>query len=241
MPFCRECGAKVESEAKFCGSCGASQTAGALSSTTPLKKLKPLLIAVVVIAVVVLIFFVTQKPRIFEKHQSNIHNYVFGQNPEAEKAIASEIMNDTNKELKNKVREAVAARDYKTAIKYMDEVVAIKPDPSAYGIRGMLYYNNGNTEKAIEDLNQAIKLDSNNAEAHKALGLIKQDDGDYKDSVDELTLAIKNNPKDIESLLARSRAYRMLGDKDKAIADVKKVQKIDPKNPAAEQVLQYLQ
>ncbi|MCL6473104.1 MAG: tetratricopeptide repeat protein [Firmicutes bacterium] len=144
---------------------------------------------------------------------------------------------------KKQTTNAVKKGNYQLAVDNYSKVVNIlfSRSSSDYSTIAMLYYNNGNTEKAIENLNKAIKIDNKNSEAHKGLGIIKQDDGDLKGSIKELTLALKSNPKDIESLLARSRAYRLLGEKDKAISDLKQVQKIDPKNPAAANALQYLE
>jgi tetratricopeptide (TPR) repeat protein len=140
--------------------------------------------------------------------------------------------------------------DFATAIKHFNKVVLIeqlnpinmgKPTAAAHSYRGRLYFNNGEVNKALEDLNTAVKMDKQNAEAHFGIALIRLQEGDLKQAEKELTIVIKASPKWVEPYLSRSVAYRKLGDKDKAIADLKKVMKLDPKNAAAKTALDFLE
>ncbi|HCG99382.1 MAG: hypothetical protein A2074_00270 [Candidatus Aquicultor primus] len=140
--------------------------------------------------------------------------------------------------------------DFATAIKQFNKVVFIeqlnpvnmgKPTAAAHIYRGRLYFNNGEVNKALEDLNAAIKIDKKNAEAHFGIALIRLQEGDLKQAEKELTIVIKENPKWVEPYLSRSVAYRKLGEKEKAVADLEKALKLDPKNVAAKTALDFLE
>ena len=139
--------------------------------------------------------------------------------------------------------------DFATAIKHFNKVVLIeqlnpvnmgKPTAAAHVYRARLYFNNGEVNKALEDLNAAVKMDKNNPEAHFGIALIRLQEGDLKQAEKELSIVIKENPKWVEPYMSRSVAYRKLGEKDKAIADLEKVLKLDPKNVAAKTALDFL-
>ncbi|OIO87030.1 MAG: hypothetical protein AUK32_04650 [Candidatus Aquicultor secundus] len=137
---------------------------------------------------------------------------------------------------------AEAKGDFPRAINSFDKVVLLSPrDAAAFVYRARLYFNNGNTNAAIDDLNTAINIDKKNPEAHFGISLIRLQEGDLKQAVKELDLVIKERPKWIEAYLSREVAYRKLGDKDKAIKDLKQVLKLEPQNPAALNSLRALE
>jgi len=138
--------------------------------------------------------------------------------------------------------------DYAKAIKEFNKIVFLEKIvpfnsriTSAYIYRGRLYFNNGNVNQALEDLNAAIKIDKKSPEAHFGIGLIRLQEGDLKEAEKEFTLVIKERPKWIEPYLSRQVAYRKLGEKDKAMADLKKVLEIDPENEAAKNAMKIFE
>jgi Tfp pilus assembly protein PilF len=110
-----------------------------------------------------------------------------------------------------------------------------------YTYRARLYFNNGNTELAMQDLNEALRIDKNNPDAHLGVGLIRLQEGDTEQAVKEFTIVINKRPKWIEAYMSRQVAYRKLGDKKKAIRDLNSVLEIDPKNEWAKKALKILE
>lgn len=127
----------------------------------------------------------------------------------------------------------------------LESLVPLNPNKSkAYTYRGRLYFNNGNTNQALEDLNTAIKLNKKNPDAHFGIALIRLQEGDLKQAIKELDIVIKESKdkgRKVEAYLSRQVAHRKLGDKDKAVADLKKVLELDPKNEPAKNALRMLE
>ncbi len=137
---------------------------------------------------------------------------------------------------------AEAKGDFPGAIKSFDKVVFLSPrTASAFVYRARLYFNNGNTGAAIDDLNTAISVDKKNPEAHFGIALIKLQEGDLKQAIKELDIVIQERPKWVEAYLSREVAYRKLGDKEKAVKDLKAVLKLEPNNPAALNTLRAIE
>ena len=120
---------------------------------------------------------------------------------------------------------------YKEAIHYFN--AAIKKDNNlidAFGSRGLVYLKNGQKAKALNDLEYAVELKSNDYRVYLALaGMYKKTNGGSK----MLSLTKKNyqraieiNPRCVKCYLQRATFYMKILRRDMAIKDFSKIIKI---------------
>jgi tetratricopeptide (TPR) repeat protein len=89
-------------------------------------------------------------------------------------------------------------------------------------------------EKAIEDFNQALRLDPNNANIYAERGFAYSEIRDYDKAIADFTQAIKLSPNDSRIYYnARGSMYGSKGDFDKAIADYTQAIRLDPNTTRA--------
>ncbi len=81
---------------------------------------------------------------------------------------------------------------------------------------------------AIEDYNQAIKINPNYTDAYKNRGIARSDLGDKKGAIEDYNQAIKINPNFDKAYNNRGIARSALGDKKGAIEDLNQAIKINP-------------
>lgn len=98
---------------------------------------------------------------------------------------------------------------------------------------GVNKYEAGNYEGAIEDLNQAIKLEPQNALAYNRRGDAYYRLGDYEQAQADSSQAILLNPQDANAYFDRGFAYSELGKYKEAIADYNQAIKLNPQNAYA--------
>lgn len=87
----------------------------------------------------------------------------------------------------------------------------------------------GMTDKALNDLAQAIKLEPKLPFACLARGAIRADQGDFKGALADVDAALKLEPKNAETLVSRG-LYRMMTEDKDALADFDRAISIDPQN-----------
>ena len=90
-------------------------------------------------------------------------------------------------------------------------------------------FQRGDYNKAIEDYDEAIKLDPNYFEAYNNRGLAWAKLEEYNKAIDDFTKAIKLNPKLADAYYNRGIAWYELKEYNKAIADYGKAIKLNPK------------
>jgi tetratricopeptide (TPR) repeat protein len=151
--------------------------------------------------------------------------------------------------------------DYEMAIEEFTEAIKLDPElATAYRIRGQAYFagasdvvsvgenfskvitnSTGGTispaqrqafDKAIADYTQAIKLESDNADAYRLRGWVYSNKGDYDQAMTDYKQALRLNPDDAWAYNNRGIAYDAKGDSDKAIADYTQAIKLDPNFPS---------
>ena len=88
-----------------------------------------------------------------------------------------------------------------------------------YYNRAMSHYENGNYDLSIDDLNQAIRLSSNDADFYHMRALAYYQKDDYDRSIADYTQAIRLAPNNADLYLNRGNAYYQKDDYDAAIAD----------------------
>lgn len=137
---------------------------------------------------------------------------------------------------------AEANGNYAKSISSYDKVMMLtfSKTPEMYTYQARLYFNNGNIKLALQNLQIALSMNKNNPDAHLGIGLIRLQEGDTDEAIKEFSLVIKERPKWTEAYMSRQVAYRKLGEKKKAIDDLKMVLKIEPDNEWAQKALKAL-
>ena len=90
----------------------------------------------------------------------------------------------------------------------------------AHTNRGFAYGTKGQHDRAIQDYDQAIKLDPSNAIAYYNRGIAYSDKGQFDRAIQDYDQAIKLDPSDADIFYARSLARAKKGDKKGADADL---------------------
>jgi tetratricopeptide (TPR) repeat protein len=103
----------------------------------------------------------------------------------------------------------------------------LQPSVGAYRNRGFARHFLGDNKGAIEDLNQAIKLNQRNALSYIVRGEFRSEAGDKRGAVDDYNCAIKLDPR-LEYYHIRRHARSRIGDNTGALEDLGRIIKLDP-------------
>ncbi len=102
----------------------------------------------------------------------------------------------------------------------------------AYALRGLAYAEKGDTDRAIADYSEAIRLqpreDKLDAEVHMNRGVAYAAKEDYDRAIADYDEAIRVNPKYATAYYNRGLAYDNKGEYDRAIADYDEAIRLDP-------------
>jgi Flp pilus assembly protein TadD len=94
----------------------------------------------------------------------------------------------------------------------------IGPDFLISYFRGLAFERAGKPEEAVTAFRDAVKLDSNNAEAHLSLGKAEMSVGRLDAAISELQEALRLSPTNDQARRLLSKAYTRAGDKKRAAA-----------------------
>jgi tetratricopeptide (TPR) repeat protein len=86
----------------------------------------------------------------------------------------------------------------------------------------------GNHHKAIEDCNQALRLDPSSASAYINRGSAYDNLGEYSQAIEDFDEALRLDPDDAVAYRNRGLAYRNLGNLHRAIEEFDQALRIDP-------------
>jgi tetratricopeptide (TPR) repeat protein len=119
---------------------------------------------------------------------------------------------------------------YKEAIVDFEKSISIKPNDVGYSQIGLakFYLDDKN---AIDEVNKAIKIEPNFAEAYYIRGTINRDEGRYKEAISDLDQAIKLSKYNAKYYNTRGMLYFQMQDGNAAVADFTKA--INEKNDYA--------
>lgn len=122
----------------------------------------------------------------------------------------------------------IAARQYERAIADLGEAIRLKPSLArAYCNRALALTQKSEYDKALSDLNTGIEKDSKLPFCHYARGELYFAKGNYKSAIDDLTIGLRLQP-NVQGLTTRGKAYELLGDREKALADYRAALAIAP-------------
>ncbi|MEH2338157.1 tetratricopeptide repeat protein [Nostoc sp.] len=106
-------------------------------------------------------------------------------------------------------------------------------DADAYSNRGLARYKLGDNQGAIDDYNQALKINPDYALAYSYRGLARYKLGDKQGAIDDCNQALRINPNDAVAYGNRGNAHSDLGDKQGAIDDYNQALRINPNDAVA--------
>jgi tetratricopeptide (TPR) repeat protein len=98
----------------------------------------------------------------------------------------------------------------------------------AHAVRGASFVRKGDYDRALVDLNEALRLDPNNASVHNAFGVYYNAKGDHDRALPALNEAIRLNPRFLYGYRNRGVTHENRGDLNKALADFRVALDLDP-------------
>jgi cytochrome c-type biogenesis protein CcmH/NrfG len=143
--------------------------------------------------------------------------------PEAMKRMADKQVAPLMEQLKSKPNDPeimgkiahyyMVASQYKDAAIYYEKTVAVKPTAENWTNLANAYYYSESPDKAMEALNQALKIDPKSADALFNLGVLKwQVQGDSKGAIQCWETLIKTNPNhpqlaQVKQMIAKAKQH----------------------------------
>jgi tetratricopeptide (TPR) repeat protein len=106
-------------------------------------------------------------------------------------------------------------------------------DAFALGHRGSAWREQGESEKALADLNEAIRLDPSTAAWYSNRGMVYEELQEYDDAIADYSEAIRLDPNDARSYLNRGIAHKAKRAYDQAIHDYGMAIRLDPSSSDA--------
>ncbi len=112
---------------------------------------------------------------------------------------------------------------------FAQRIRANDEDALAFAHRGRAWKEEGESERALRDLTEAIRLDPNTSAWFSNRGMVYDELGEYDRAIRDYDEAIKLDPKDAQAYNHRGRAYKAKKDYDQAISDYSRAVGLDPK------------
>jgi lipoprotein NlpI len=109
----------------------------------------------------------------------------------------------------------------------------VGPRDAARSSQRLLYGRKGQLDRAIEDFDQAIRLNPNFAEAYVKRSIAHALKGQSDRAIEDLDQAIRLNPNYAQAFYNRGTAYDRKGQFDRAIEDFDQAIRLNPNNVAA--------
>jgi len=119
-------------------------------------------------------------------------------------------------------------RVWKDSISLWTDAIKNYPSVEAYLGRGVAYANAGNPEAALEDYNNAVRIEPSYVDIYKNKGNLYMETGDKEKALEEYEKAARINPQYGDIFTNRGNVYLSSGRVDKAIEDYSTAIKLSP-------------
>jgi tetratricopeptide (TPR) repeat protein len=128
------------------------------------------------------------------------------------------------------------------AISELEHTIQIEPqNATAFNDLGVLYYQNGNKEKALQCYEQAVRLDRRQSTFMKNLAdFYLMEQGRIEDAMKLYVEVLENDPEDIDSLIATGLVCTKMNNFTDARSFFQRALEIDPWNADARQAMDHL-
>ena len=145
--------------------------------------------------------------------------------------LASPQQSDPFESLLASAQQAQARSDFESAAEFYRKAVGIHPEiPELKANLGLMYYQLGQDQQAIDAFNQAIRLKPGLFVPNLFLGLDYVRLKRFNDAIPYLKRAVLLNATDIQVRLALGHAYTGVGKTRQATESYSRVVQLDPKN-----------
>jgi tetratricopeptide (TPR) repeat protein len=125
--------------------------------------------------------------------------------------------------------------DHDEAIKDYTEAIFRTRNPhwkaTYFNNRGYSYSRENDLSRALEDHNEALRLDPRNVHGHNGRGRVSLEQRDYASALQHFGEAIRLRPKFADLYSNRGLCYRKKRDFDQAVREYTEAIRLDPKNP----------
>jgi tetratricopeptide (TPR) repeat protein len=126
----------------------------------------------------------------------------------------------------------------------MDEerMATMPPEKHAAALTeaGMRFFSQGLILEAEREFQSALETQSDNAEAHAGLALVREHEGDVKEARAQAAASLKTQP-NVNAYLVLARLDLQANQKPAAAADVSSALKLEPQNPVARGIRQQIE
>lgn len=122
------------------------------------------------------------------------------------------------------IEDAIA--DYTMSIRYNNPELHLP-----YTNRGLAYYSLGEYDKAMDDFDEALRINPEHADAYNGRGFTYAELGNLDQALADLTTAIELDPEDASFYSNRGVLYRRRGDNEEALADYTRAIELNPTRP----------
>lgn len=129
----------------------------------------------------------------------------------------------------------LAAEDYTEALKHYDSAVDPRnPDSLNLYRRATSLHAVGETDRALSDYGDAIRIDPSNSLAYLGRGvLLATRKRSYNRAIEDFDKVLVLQPDNVDALIARGNAYSQIGDNGRALTDLDRAIQLAPDNAQA--------
>jgi putative GTP pyrophosphokinase len=127
---------------------------------------------------------------------------------------------------------------FNEAINQYGKILKLNPGEEIKSVifkhRGMAHFACSQYNEAIDDFDNALKLDSTSYKAAYYRGVVRSVLKQYSQAIDDYSLALSINPYQSFCLFRRGQAYYHIGDLPQALSDCENSLALDPTNKSAD-------